>query len=192
MRLTLLNEMKIDKKKLLTLWYENEKGEKFVPDMAVEGHPMDQVPDGFVYQHSQFPGYLRHNCYKSIIPEEVESCDHPDDFRKIDHGLIEGYEGHTCDKCGGYQSKNCGEEWPKEWDANGSRDVFSGESGWSEDLVLAMANSDDFTLSEAILASANSCERCMNSLSYKYGLDWGYEEGCKEWSECNTSCDFCT
>ena len=55
-----------------------------------------------------------------------------------------------------------------------------------------MVNSGDFTLEQAIWVYANSCERCMNALCYKYlnGAD-GYPEYSEEWKKCNTFCDFC-
>lgn len=61
-----------------------------------------------------------------------------------------------------------------------------------QECIVAMANSGDYTLEEAIYIYANSCERCMNSLLYKYldGKD-GYAEFSEEWKKCNTVCDFC-
>ncbi len=65
--------------------------------------------------------------------------------------------------------------------------------GGNEPLILAMANSGDFTLSEAICVYASACERCANVLAYKYlnGKD-GYPEFSEEWAKTNTSCDFCS
>jgi len=67
-------------------------------------------------------------------------------------------------------------------------------STWSggQDVILAMANSGDYTLREAVFIWTNACERCMNVLAHKYlnGKD-GYEEGSPEWKHCNTVCDFC-
>ena len=62
----------------------------------------------------------------------------------------------------------------------------------NEDVLLAMANSGDYTLSEAIAVWANACERCMNVLTYKYlnGKD-GYPEFGDEWKKCNTVCAYC-
>ena len=74
--------------------------------------------------------------------------------------------------------------------------IFTGTtsfgSKWSQDCIVAMVNSGDFTLEQAIWVYANSCERCTNSLLYKYldGKD-GYEEYSDEWKKCNTQCDFC-
>lgn len=66
-------------------------------------------------------------------------------------------------------------------------------SKWSQDCIVAMVNSGDFTLKQAIWVYANSCERCMNSLRYKYlnGAD-GYPEYSEEWQKCGTVCAFCT
>ena len=60
------------------------------------------------------------------------------------------------------------------------------------DCIVAMVNSGDFTLEQAIWVYANSCERCMNVLLHKYlnGAD-GYPEYSEEWKKCNTFCDFC-
>ena len=70
------------------------------------------------------------------------------------------------------------------------RTTFGGK--WSQDCIVAMVNSGDFTLEQAIWVYANSCERCMNSLLYKY-LDGqeGYPEYSEEWQKCGTVCDFC-
>lgn len=141
MKLSQLNESidNIDKSKLLTLWYENDKGEKFVPQNL--DCPDDMPIDKYPYQVSQFPTELKTT-------------------------YLRCYDGK-------------------------SEEVAEGTSGWSEDLVLAMTNSGDYSLSESILIAAQSCERCMNALAYKYGLDWGYPEGSEEWEKCGTSCDFC-
>lgn len=62
----------------------------------------------------------------------------------------------------------------------------------NEEVITAMVNSGDYTISEAIILWARSCERCMNVLAYKYlnGKD-GYPEHSYEWNKCNTSCKFC-
>ena len=64
--------------------------------------------------------------------------------------------------------------------------------GGNEPVILAMANSGDYTLSEALAVYANCCERCANVLAYKYlnGAD-GYAEHSEEWEKCNTVCEFC-
>ena len=64
--------------------------------------------------------------------------------------------------------------------------------GGNQDVILAMANSGDYTLAEAMALYASCCERCANVLAYKYldGKD-GYEEYSDEWKKCNTSCRYC-
>lgn len=64
--------------------------------------------------------------------------------------------------------------------------------GGNEPVILAMANSGDYTLSEALAVYANACERCSNVLAYKYlnGAD-GYPEYSEEWKKCGTVCEYC-
>lgn len=64
--------------------------------------------------------------------------------------------------------------------------------GGNQDVILAMANSGDYTLAEAMALYASCCERCMNVLAYKYldGKD-GYAEYSDEWKNCNTVCRYC-
>lgn len=59
------------------------------------------------------------------------------------------------------------------------------------DVIVAMVNSGDYTLEQAIWICAKSCERCMNVLSDKYCHRDGYAEFSDEWKKCNTVCDFC-
>jgi len=183
-----IQAVNINKKDLHTLWYENEAGDKFIPDL--EG-AIDDPPEEFVYQFSQFPNELTLNMLYLVESDKVENCQHPEEAIKATYGWIDGIEGRECTLCNGTQTKKIDEDWPKEWDAYGSRDVGCGHSSWSEDLVLALANSNDFTLSEAILIAGNACSRCMNALAYEYGLDWGYPEFSEEWKNTNTECDFC-
>ena len=42
-----------------------------------------------------------------------------------------------------------------------------------------------------VFLAAASCERCMNSLAHRYGLDWGYKEKSDDWKSCRTSCERC-
>jgi len=65
-------------------------------------------------------------------------------------------------------------------------------SKWSQDCVVAMVNSGEYTLEQAIWVYTHACERCMNVLLYKYlnGAN-GYEEFSEKWAKAYTSCDFC-
>lgn len=59
-------------------------------------------------------------------------------------------------------------------------------------LAVAMVNSGDYDLYEALAVLAQCCERCLNVLWNKYlpEVD-GYPEYSEEWKKCNTVCDFC-
>lgn len=62
----------------------------------------------------------------------------------------------------------------------------------SQQTVVAMVNSGDYTLDEALYVMANACERCSNVLDRKYlGEEYGYEEFSEDWKKVNTVCDFC-
>ena len=65
-------------------------------------------------------------------------------------------------------------------------------NSFSQDCVVAMVNSGEYTLEEAIYVYCNSCERCMNVLLHKYlnGKE-GYEEHSEEWEKCGTICEWC-
>ncbi|MHA2427141.1 MAG: hypothetical protein ACXADB_03825 [Candidatus Hermodarchaeia archaeon] len=194
--------MKIDVDKLHTLWYENSDGEKWIPG---DGPPGDE-PEGFIYQHSQFPGVLSHNCLKITQENEVRGCSHPEEYVISTYGWVDGIVGRRCRECWGTQTKEEDAEWPDEWCHDGSREIFTGRSSWSSDIVLAMTRpsmkerivslcrghwNKVYALEQAIIIAANSCERCINSLGYQYGLKWGYPEYSEEWGKANTVCDFC-
>jgi hypothetical protein len=72
-----------------------------------------------------------------------------------------------------------------------STKLAEGSIGWPQDLVLAMVNKDDYSLSDAILIAAHLCEGCMNVMADKYGIEWGYAYGSDEHKRCGTSCAFC-
>lgn len=59
-------------------------------------------------------------------------------------------------------------------------------------LAVAMVNSGDYDLYEALAVLRRACERCTNVLWHKYLPDEdGYEEYSEEWYKANTICDFC-
>lgn len=126
-------------KELPILWYENEKGEEFIPDIS--GNMPPEIPEGFKFQLSRFPHVLRTSMLR-INPDGT------------------------------------------------SKEVLTMESTWPEDLVLAMVNSGE-KLGHSITVASESCERCLNALSHKYGLSDGYPEGSPQWEEAGTRCMFC-
>jgi len=176
--------MKIDKEKHLEiLWCEDANGNVVSDENSGE----------CIYQVSRFPQSLTTTYLKLINTEEVEKCNHPRKYIVPTYGWIDGIVGRECKLCGGTQTKKQWHLWPRKWGAYGSKEVFSCNSTWNNDeAILEMVNSGDFTLSEAIIVYATSCERCMNVLIHKYtnGED-GYAEYTEEWKECGTSCQFC-
>jgi hypothetical protein len=191
--------MNIDESKMESLWLENEKGEV--------SYDVVDPPEGFIYQHSKFPCTLNHNVLRAIVPKEVGSCDHPiEDIRKT-YGWIDGIEGRRCARCGGTQTKKTTEDWPENWDASGSVSLISGSSSYPKNLVLALTRPTlkerlislgrgfvrlkTYDLDKAIRIAADSCERCLNVLLYKYGQNDGYKEFSDEWHRCGTECQFC-
>ena len=181
--------MDIRKDDLKTLWFEDKDGNCIgEPDFKSE----PTVPNNTKYQVSRFPNELTTRCVKLIHQEDVDKCNHPKKHIRKTDGWVDGILGRECTLCGGTQNRRVKNPWPEKWEGSNSHEVYSGTSSWPEDLALAIANSDDyFSLSEAIIIAATSCERCMNALASEYGLDWGYEEGSEEWEKTNTSCQFC-
>lgn len=62
----------------------------------------------------------------------------------------------------------------------------------SGECAVAMVNSGDYTLEQALWIMANACERCSNALTYKYlNGKYGYPEDSDKYRNCNTECEFC-
>jgi hypothetical protein len=178
--------MLIKREQLKIRWYEDGNCNDL-------GYPSfdSPTPDNAEFQISRFPCQLTTSHHRLVKRDVVDKCRHPRKYIHPTYGWIDGVVGRECKLCHGTQTKKKWHLWPRKWDACGSRPVFEAHQGWQEDLALAIANSGDYTLSEAIIIAATSCERCMNALAYKYGLEWGYAEGSDEWQRCGTSCQFC-
>lgn len=128
---------------LYSIWYENGAGERFVPDLESLTRPADGVPEGFIYQHSEFARRVVHDALKIVQPSEVASCPHPYEHERKDLGLIDGFKGRRCAACGGHQTVPLDAEWPETWKASGSIPLFQGSSGYPGELVLAMTRPTD-------------------------------------------------
>lgn len=191
--------------KLPSVWYENDKGQKFIPDFTVD-YPGD-VPKGFIYQHSKFSD-LHFELKKITQQDDVDNCSHNKSNIVPTYGWIVGIEGRKCNICNGSQTKNVTDSWPEKWNAHGSISVMVGNNGYHGPLVIAMVNPylkqwlkalkrnklklpKKYNLHDAIRIAADSCERCLNVLLYRYGIDDGYLEQSDEWYRAGTSCDFC-
>ena len=121
--------------------------------------------------------------YKSCFPLKVhktldEYCYHPTNpIIKFLSGKIPGFYN--------FISKNKPKTFKTIFD---SVTTYSG----GQDCIVAMVNSGDYTLEEAVYIWVNSCERCSNVLENKYlGKEYGYPEYSDKWKKCNTECDFC-
>lgn len=175
-----------------TMWFENESGERII---LPTGKAFFPPPSGYNYFHTQNPTELVHDIHRFVLQPEVDVCPHPTAWVRPDLGLIDGFKGRKCQKCGGSQTVAVKDypdgRWPDRWDGAGAMGLGSDRTGWREDLVLALTNNGGYRLGEAILISARACERCMNALAHQYGLGWGYPEDSEDYQKCNTSCDFC-
>lgn len=127
--------MKIDGN-LYSIWYENEQGVRYVPDLNNPGGII--VPEDFFYQHSDIPGYVTYQVLECARSQKVIACSHPESSVKPTGGWIEGIEGRECIDCLGTQTRKVDGPWPTEWNAGSSKRVYGGSSGFSSDLVLAM------------------------------------------------------
>lgn len=184
--------MKIDKTKLrLGNWYEDESGKH----LGNNGDSVEPVKGAHTY-HSCFPLEVTEHIFISHSAEEKANCKHRRKSLKKDNGLIKGYKGRICTFCGCRQTRKWWQPWGRKWDNGASvtplMDSHVHIGGGNEKVILAMANSGDYTLSEAIAVYASSCERCSNVLAWKYtNGEEGYEEFSEEWKKANTECDFC-
>lgn len=187
--------MIIDDSKLWTLWYENAEGDKVLPDLESPYEPLHHVPEekrkGFIYQHAMFPNQISHSVCMIITKEAVDNCPHNEEDIRPTDGWIDGVKGRRCIGCGGTQVRNVDEPWGDKWDSGHSCNLVGGNMGFIPDLAFAIAKSGDYNMSEAILIAARACERCMNALLHKYGLDDGYPEYSEEWHKARTTCQFC-
>lgn len=119
----------------------------------------------------------------NYIPYDENSCTAPDGavYAHTMYPLELREDIYRLDKNGRYGEKN--------------RVVsFRTHIGRGNDkLIMAMANSGDYDLYDAIGVYACSCERCTNVLWNKYLPEdnEGYPEFSEEWYKANTTCDFC-
>ena len=158
--------MKIDKERLnRCIWFEDCNG-NIIDENSVK----------------DFDYVTHHTCFPLQITERIdEYCYHPKNL----------FVKHLC-----YIFKPLRRYLGKKNKDNKTFkrlcDCNTSIGGGNQDVILAMVNSGDYSLSEALMLWSQSCERCMNVLAYKYldGKD-GYAEYSDDWKKCNTVCDFC-
>lgn len=183
--------MKIDKSKLkMGLWYEDRDGNIIPHDLD----NLDIPKEAWLYA-TRWPLEITEKVYG--IYKNKDTCKHPLKHIKVKRGWAKGIKFCECKKCG----KNKEGKWYvpfafMPWNyGSDTYEMFSFTNHigrGNEDVIMAMVNSGDYTLSEALIVWASACERCMNVIAYKYlnGKD-GYEEHSEEWEKSNTQCEFC-
>lgn len=72
-----------------------------------------------------------------------------------------------------------------------SSSLGSMSSTYSSDLLTAMIRSGEWDAADAIQVAGQSCERCMNVLYDRYGLEDGYPFGSDAYWRCGTRCTMC-
>jgi hypothetical protein len=204
--------MFIDKNDLrLGDWYEDANGKKYRFDPVEDGFVTDKLCMRKYGVHLNTlthcvcePLTITEKCYH---PREVTAreCKHPLRYRKRTGGWVDGIHGCMCTRCGAQKvGKKSTPFMFMKWNyqtGDGEPDIFPSTPSFerhfylnkgSEEVIVAMVNSGDYTLSEALAVYSNACERCANVLTYKYlnGKD-GYPEFSEEWRKANTVCHFC-
>ena len=177
--------MKIDKSKLkLGIWFED-----------CDGNMYEEKPENakHVTRRVCFPLQITTQVYNDYDKE----CNHPLKCRKRTLGWVDGIKGCECVRCG---KTKVGKSyipfafmpWKDGPDTRYAFSVNTTLGKFTQKCIVAMVNSGDFELDEALVVMANACERCMNTLLFKYlnGED-GYPEYSEEWYKANTCCDFC-
>lgn len=168
--------MKIDLKKLhLHHWFEDEEGNVY--EALSDNLPKNK---NCFYYHSIFP------CTYS---ENIDTYTYHPEYLHENNSF---YQAMLHFK---WFRKLMKRKMQKRGDSLTFRHCFSMNTsygGTGQECIVAMVNSGDYTLEEAIYVYSNACERCMNVLLYKYlnGKD-GYPEHSEEWKKCNTVCDWC-
>lgn len=173
---------------LATSWFQDEEGNR-IPQTKEDRDSMT-VPTNAYVQVFKNANTVDTEQYRVNTEKEVEKCKH--EHTRETYGWIDTMEGRECIKCKATQSKKKPEEWSDIWSSHEYKYFTSCSSWGDEKTILAMANSGDYTLKEAIILYSSACERCMNSLAHQYlkGED-GYAEYSYEWFRSNTLCDLC-
>jgi hypothetical protein len=158
--------MNIDLSNMRKCWWEDEQGN--ILDIDSKRVPTNEEIEEYPFYHSCFPCQIHHSVsYYGYHPKGIYKLLIKLPFLK------------------NYVEKKIGKTF---------RDIVTFNTTYKggSDCIVAMVNSGDYTLEEAIWVFTTACERCMNVLCFKY-LDGkeGYPECSDEWVKCNTICDFC-
>jgi len=210
--------MRIASELLEQIWFEDQEGNRWVPDM--EGEMPPDVPLGFFRMCTQFSNHVTEESRLFVTQGKVDECPHPEErYEKIGVMRDDGVIG-ICGLCRGRRRTfNNGDV---KWVATSAGGEFETAStmSWNPALVLAMVRPTVeerekqnhrwrpeqpalqvgatvaiypplFEMPEAIIIAAQSCSRCLNVLLYTYGLDDGFAEMSDQWKAHGTECRFC-
>jgi hypothetical protein len=133
------------------------------------------------------------------IPENARYCttcfplEIIDDFQAIYYQPKSKIVNYLCSKSGKFNSfiqKKYNSK--KKMHHSFSCSMNISKSKETQDCIINMVLTGDFTLEEALYVYSHSCERCSNALIYKYtnGED-GYPEFSEQWFKTNTCCPYC-
>ena len=176
--------MHIDPQSLITLWFENAAGERWLPT-ADRTDP----PAGFTRMLHESPLVLHRETstqaadgWRSDAPLLSKGC-HPDlvlamcrpSIQEANHALRRALMRRRLSEPAGHGVRAMAERIAQGTQASISRVELPPR----------------YTLEQAILIAARSCERCVNALAHAYGLLWGYPEHGPEWKASIASCAFC-
>ena len=158
--------MNIDKAKLkLGTWYEDENGNVINQKEDL----MFKTPEKARTYHSCFPLQITESIYAAHSKSQKETCKHKRKYWKKDTGLIKGLKGHICTNCGCSQTRKWWQPWGRKWDYGTDTtpliDLHTNIGGGNQDVIMAMVNSGDYTLQEALVV-------------FFYGLRKMYECAC--------------
>ena len=168
-----INYTKLNKKH----WFEDSDGN----EIMTKENTFDQVQDIIKREISDSDNVFYKRCFPMELRESIdEYCYHPT------NGLVKW----LCKK------NNCFYRLVSKGKDRTFKNIMTVTHSFGGDLsqrcIVAMVNSGNFTLEQAIWVFGNSCERCTNVLLYTYlnGED-GYEEYSDEWKKSGGSCAFC-
>ena len=164
-------EMKIDPKKFQYEWYENEYEHKISEQDARERmtdyhfKTLDPLKIKLVDEHYHIPG---------PDPEKEPTK------RKF-YNALSWYASYYDGKHG------------QQTDITVKREIDISAPIW-QNLVVAMAVSQDYTLQEALYAVAMACDRCRHALLDKYYPESGegYSVDSKKYKNSDERCRFCS
>ncbi len=190
--------MIIDRDKLKTVWYDDYYGNKYFGSIK-------DKPKEFRYRNEQTATVSTRTIYQTN--DEQINCKHQSKYLRYTFKWLPSKKGRKCLQCGSTQITNkyilkpknwkwfwpkiLKLTWPKIWHESCEKKIVSITARWNEQLVTAMVKSNIYTLTEAILISANACDRCINALAYSFKLEWGCSEGSSEWLKIHAVCEFC-